>query len=1042
MTAELSESTEKERPLTRKSTVDNGRRILNVDNSDDSEDEEEVEDDDDDDIPIAQDPVKTAFDEILQIIKSGKLKLGKREERKKFFDKYSRYIEKLVDENKNLLHVLAYWDGATNSSTKSLISKLTAKYPEEYSRLLVSRDYTGSESNPLYAAISRKDAKLVAYMCENKDKSPTVQDALVDALGMQCSERSENCLTAAIRHKLPVDIILNLIEKTTEDALKAQDSKGFTPLHYAVEYERCTHSQFEIIRRLIECGDSALDKLGNKPDYFSVYGYHESTREKYISSKKSGKITGERLAEWTPPTKETVLSQPKISKEYDGPKQMAPLPNERRTREDLAFKWRGTNLTTEPNGKPFQMQNSLLQTNQIPNVTVSADLKVSSTLPAHISNTEVSRESSKMRSGKLEEQAVTEESAEKIREMLHLHYLRTRSPETAASRLYGKSTKARHICFDYLGAPLKIDPEEFIESFEHVKLDTVLQYVAFPNVRVHPAPDYPYALDKSTGDGNGRCDMMFFFQWLKDKGVKRILKVIVDDSNTPAHSDEAIEKALQGFDVEILDWRKVDLCPETIWTASRKLREVHLQWSGNNAVLRGWSESEGLRRLEDLTKVHLHVKQDLESHSRMQKKIGSFCDRLNSSTSSAEQQRTFSLPVEQPVPHSIQPRIIQVKRSDEDGQNRRLLTMSFAASEMKQEHVLQPHRWLNCMDEFKDVFQNVWSWTMKQKLQQQEALKQPVEIALIDDGVDVLQSRLRGKISDGKSFDYGDKGANRIRSHWISERGHGTVMAKNIVRICPMAKIYVIKLETHFDHKEQKARIGARSAAEAIDAAVDRKVQIISMSWTIKQPDSNSEEKEKFDSAVHRAVKAGILLFCSAADKGLHQDNDYPAASNPTKMFKIGAAKPNGNVWDWVPNIRHLDFIIPGYEVAENASLDDDSSQNFQPQTGSSVATALGAGLAALVICCVQLASIHTQMSRQKGHPDAPSSLTLDDLRHVKNHENMKAALRTIGTSPDSDNKFIEVWRLFDKAAKDMAGKDKEQQLEVIVTLAYKFRAY
>lgn len=91
---------------------------------------------------------------------------------------------------------------------------------------------------------------------------------------------------------------------------------------------------------------------------------------------------------------------------------------------------------------------------------------------------------------------------------------------------------------------------------------------------------------------------------------------------------------------------------------------------------------------------------------------------------------------------------------------------------------------------------------------------QPVEIALIDDGVDVLQSRLRGKISDGKSFDYGDKGANRIRSHWISERGHGTVMAKNIVRICPMAKIYVIKLETHFDHKEQKARIGTRSAAE------------------------------------------------------------------------------------------------------------------------------------------------------------------------------------------------------------------------------------
>ncbi|KAF5872904.1 putative major intracellular serine [Botrytis fragariae] len=423
-----------------------------------------------------------------------------------------------------------------------------------------------------------------------------------------------------------------------------------------------------------------------------------------------------------------------------------------------------------------------------------------------------------------------------------------------------------------------------------------------------------------------------------------------------------------------------------------ELKEVYLQWSENNAVLRGWSEPEGLRRLVDLTKVHLHVKQGLESHSHTQKKIDSFCDRLNSDTSSAEHQRTFSLPAEQPVLLSIQPRIIQVKRSDEDGQNRRLLTMNFAPSEMKQEHILQPHRWLNY----------------------------------------VLQSQLRGKPSDGKIFDYGDKGANCIRSHWILERGHGTVMAK----------IYAIRLETHFDHKEQKVRIGTKSAVEAIDAAVDRKVQMISMSWTIKQPDSNSEEKEKFDSAVRRAVKAGILLFCSAADKGLHQDNDYPAASNPTKMLKIGTAKPNGNVWDWVPNIRHLDFIIPGYEVSENASLNDDSSQNFQPQTGSSVATALSAGLSDLVICCVQLASIHTQMSRQKGHPDALSSLTLDDLRHVKNHENMKVALENIGTSPDSDYNFIEVWRLFEKTTKDMAGKEKEPQLGVIAALASnKFKA-
>jgi hypothetical protein len=103
--------------------------------------------------------------------------------------------------------------------------------------------------------------------------------------------------------------------------------------------------------------------------------------------------------------------------------------------------------------------------------------------------------------------------------------------------------------------------------------------------------------------------MIFFFQWLRDKGVQRILKVIVDDLQEPAHSDEAIEEALKGFSVEILDWRKLDICPETICKASDELREVYLRWTGNNATLRAWSEPEGLKKLQQLRKVHLAVKQ-------------------------------------------------------------------------------------------------------------------------------------------------------------------------------------------------------------------------------------------------------------------------------------------------------------------------------------------------------------------------------------------------------------------------------------------------
>jgi hypothetical protein len=184
---------------------------------------------------------------------------------------------------------------------------------------------------------------------------------------------------------------------------------------------------------------------------------------------------------------------------------------------------------------------------------------------------------------------------------------------------------------------------------------------------------------------------------------------------------------------------------------------------------------------------------------------------------------------------------------------------------------------------------------------------------------------------------------------------------------------------------------------------------------------------------MRRAVNAGILIFCSAGDTGAHQDTDYPAAFNPNKVFRIGAAKANGNVWDWAGNLNNLDFIIPGHEVLERTP-GDAPLQNFQPQTGSSVATALGAGLAALIISCVKLGAMHTQIVGV-----SPTAVTMKDLIDVKKHENMKAAFDAIGTSRESQNRFIEVWRLFDKAAKDIKPLDKDRRLGIVANLARNF---
>lgn len=107
--------------------------------------------------------------------------------------------------------------------------------------------------------------------------------------------------------------------------------------------------------------------------------------------------------------------------------------------------------------------------------------------------------------------------------------------------------------------------------------------------------------------------MINFFQWLRsDKEVERIMKVIVDDSREPAHSDEAIIESLHKFDVEQLHWLKTDLDPETIsLTCGKTVRELYLRWSGNNTVLRGWGEPQGLPTLKKLETVFIDLVPEL-----------------------------------------------------------------------------------------------------------------------------------------------------------------------------------------------------------------------------------------------------------------------------------------------------------------------------------------------------------------------------------------------------------------------------------------------
>lgn len=127
---------------------------------------------------------------------------------------------------------------------------------------------------------------------------------------------------------------------------------------------------------------------------------------------------------------------------------------------------------------------------------------------------------------------------------------------------------------------------------------------------------------------------------------------------------------------------------------------------------------------------------------------------------------------------------------------------------------LSAHRWLNCMDAFADEIQNV----PVPPHPQHEDLRRDITIALIDDGVNLHTPTVAGKVIGGETFDRGGPGDNGPGPYFLSDSGHGTVMADMICRVCPTAKLYVFKLETHYSQDatvdgQSHSQIVTRSAA-------------------------------------------------------------------------------------------------------------------------------------------------------------------------------------------------------------------------------------
>ncbi|KAF4976453.1 hypothetical protein FZEAL_6891 [Fusarium zealandicum] len=263
-------------------------------------------------------------------------------------------------------------------------------------------------------------------------------------------------------------------------------------------------------------------------------------------------------------------------------------------------------------------------------------------------------------------------------------------------------------------------------------------------------------------------------------------------------------------------------------------------------------------------------------------------------------------------------------------------------------------------------------------------------VALIDDGVDSCDSAYSQRGIEGKTVDYQGGGAGH---YYISAKGQSAKTARNG---------------------------GARPSMPALQLQPSKQlfkdVNIISMSWMIPVSQNRSEQKEVPDAVLERGCKQNVLMFCSSSDK-LSSIGHYPSAFKHQRSFFIGAAHNHGSPYGHVG--KGNDFISPGVNIntVGGSTLPAylaDKTCSTKYNTGSSIAAALAAGLAATITYCFNASAlaIITAMVNQRNNYLAGSELVNPEhVGRIAEYETLNKTFIKIRTKGLMANElFIPVW--------------------------------
>ncbi|PMD16059.1 hypothetical protein NA56DRAFT_709146 [Hyaloscypha hepaticicola] len=300
---------------------------------------------------------------------------------------------------------------------------------------------------------------------------------------------------------------------------------------------------------------------------------------------------------------------------------------------------------------------------------------------------------------------------------------------------------------------------------------------------------------------------------------------------------------------------------EVVRKAAPNAQRLVLYSSGNNAILRSWSEIDGLGQLRKLTDIRIFISHGVEPEARTRMYMNEFMQRMHVNCPFAK---------------------IRCKVQKDVG----LEADNFSGGGLVEIDSL-----LGKLDRFAEFLQN---------LDPDKIPRSTVKVAVIDDGINILQGGFDDSIRGGVFF-YTSPGTSVSRPYYFSSSGHGTLMANLIKRVCPIEQLYIARLDTKNDTKQLTAtsaskarhasfcthRISCLMASKAIRWPIMQEFDIISMSW-----------------AVEEANAKGVLMFGSSSAQA-----DSLPASIPG-VICIGPSNPHGAVWELAP-MQHPDFFFP-----------------------------------------------------------------------------------------------------------------------------------